>query len=304
MADVTNTQNFIKKVLSHKKDETYEWFYRGHYEMGHPLEPKLFRTPSHKKNEDRLFREIQVLNPLDFAGDISTLDKLVRMQHYALPTRSLDITSNPLIALYFACKNLDKKISAKARGKAGEVIVLKIKRGYVKFYDSDTGSCLANLANLGYEEKENIRKWICAQKREDIESLYDDDDDDIKPDPNQYRKKFRELTGRLLHFIKQEKPYFLPIIRPDHLKSVICVRTRFNNTRITSQVGAFLLFGLNATLPEAGNTDIEIKRIPISSEKESILRELDTLNINESTVFPYIENSAKYLAAKYRRKSQ
>ena len=302
MDDITNTQKFIKKVLRNKSNETYEWFYRGHYEKGHSLEPKLFRKPPHKKSEDRLFREIQVLNPLDFAGDISTLDKLVRMQHYSLPTRLLDITSNPLIALYFACKNPDHKETANAEGNGGEVIVLRIKRKYVKFYDSDTGSCLANLANLGYSEKEKIEKWICAQKREVIDSLYDDEND-TKGDQNIYRKKFRELTGRLLHFIKQEKPYFLPIIQPDHLKSVICVRTKFNNTRITSQVGAFLLFGLDATLPDTGNADIEIKRIPISSKKKVILRELDTLNINESTVSPYIENSAEYLAAKYGGKS-
>jgi len=36
--------------------------------------------------------------------------------------------------------------------------------------------------------------------------------------------------------------------------------------------------------------------------KEAILRELDLLNINESTVFPYIENSAKYVAKKYEFK--
>lgn len=72
------------------------------------------------------------------------------------------------------------------------------------------------------------------------------------------------------------------------------------NNRISSQSGAFLLFGLDATLPEAGNADIAVDRISIkASEKAKILRELDGLNINESTVFPYIENSAKYIAKKY-----
>lgn len=30
-----------------------------------------------------------------------------------------------------------------------------------------------------------------------------------------------------------------------------------------------------------------------------VLKQLDQLNINESTVFPYIENSAKYIAQKF-----
>jgi hypothetical protein len=42
-----------------------------------------------------------------------------------------------------------------------------------------------------------------------------------------------------------------------------------------------------------------MSRITVT-KKASILEELDLLNINESTVFPYIENSAKYVAEKYK----
>jgi hypothetical protein len=42
-----------------------------------------------------------------------------------------------------------------------------------------------------------------------------------------------------------------------------------------------------------------ISRIQVANKK-SMLRELDLLNIRESTVFPYIENSAKYLADKFK----
>lgn len=91
------------------------------------------------------------------------------------------------------------------------------------------------------------------------------------------------------------------MIEPKDMNRVICVRTKFNNSRIASQVGASLLFGLNAKLPEGGNAEIDIERIAVAAaRKKRILRELDALNINESTVFPYIESSAKYLAAKYK----
>src|SRR5690606_3571046 len=101
---------------------------------------------------------------------------------------------------------------------------------------------------------------------------------------------------RLLHFVREEKSYFLPKIVPTDLKRILCVKGRMTNNRITSQSGAFLLFGLHATLPEEGNADVAVERITIkASEKAKILRELDSLNINESTVFPYIENSAKHI---------
>lgn len=59
------------------------------------------------------------------------------------------------------------------------------------------------------------------------------------------------------------------------------------------------MYGLDAVMDEEGTADISVNRISVSN-KEKILKDLDLLNINESTVFPYIENSAKYVADKYK----
>ncbi|MFX4268071.1 hypothetical protein ACOL29_10515 [Aliarcobacter butzleri] len=83
------------------------------------------------------------------------------------------------------------------------------------------------------------------------------------------------------------------------MKKIICIKGKRSNDRITSQSGAFLLFGLDSIFQEIGTEDISISRIIIEN-KEKILKELDQLNINESTVFPYIENSAKYVANKFK----
>lgn len=56
-------------------------------------------------------------------------------------------------------------------------------------------------------------------------------------------------------------------------------------------------------MPDFGTPEIMIERIIIShDDKETILEDLDKMNINESTVYPYIENSAKYIKRKYERK--
>ena len=269
---VTTVQGFIGKVLLSEREIGSETFYRGHSNKSkYKLEPSLFRKDNngnylYLENEHILYRELIVSNSADFQSDEFTLDRLVRMQHYSLPTRLLDITSNPLIALYFACKS--------APDEDGEVIVFSLSRNEVKYFDSDVASCISNLARLPKAEKDNI---------------------------NFENENFNEQISvkRLIHLIREEKPYFEPKIIPDDLRKIICVKGKQSNVRISSQSGAFLLYGLDAVMDEEGTSEINVMRITVSN-KPSILKELDLLNINESTVFPYIENSAKYVAGKYK----
>ncbi|PVZ65419.1 FRG domain-containing protein [Pelagibaculum spongiae] len=280
-ATISTVKGFVGKVFSLDRGNDSEFFYRGHSnKQKYKLEPSLFRKDAngnylYLRNEHILYRELIISNSSDFQPDEYTLDRLVRMQHYSLPTRLLDITSNPLIALYFSCKFQPECTSCKSQSEStGEVIIFSIKRNEIKYFDSDVVSCISNLARLPKEEKDRI-------------------DFDFKP--------FNEQTPikRLVHHIREEKSYFESKIKPSDLKKIICVKGKQSNDRITSQSGAFLLFGHDATLDEEGTPEISVRRITVTN-KSSILQELDLLNINESTVFPYIENSAKYVADKYK----
>lgn len=269
---VTTVTGFIQKIFNMNISEEYSFYYRGHSnKISYKLEPSLFRKDAkgnylYLQNENILYKELLVSNSADFQSDLSTLDKLVRMQHYSLPTRMLDITTNPLTALYFSCvTNTDI---------VGEVIIFAIHKKLIKYFDSDTASCMANLARLPYEKKEKI-------------------------DYNLSNFNEQEPIEKLHALIKEEKPYFKPNIKPKDLKSIICVKGKKTNDRIISQSGAFLLFGHDAVLDENGVDGITINRISVDN-KGKILEELDTLNINESSLFPNIESSAKYVREKYK----
>lgn len=149
-------QEIIKKEREKDSDfdKNYEVYFRGHIDKDFFLIPSLLRNKPGDKdlvdqackeivdNEHIAFRSLVAKHPSEFAECKSAIEHLVKMQHYKLKTRLLDITSNALVALYFACTTE----SGDVNDKLGEVIVFKLPKRIIKHYDSDTISAVANIA--------------------------------------------------------------------------------------------------------------------------------------------------------------
>ena len=275
---INSLKDYLDYVLDQENAPDEEVFYRGHSDRRYQLEPSLFRKNSagdyrYLQKEETLVREVLTFQATEFSSDPYMLDRLVRMQHYGLPTRLLDVTSNPLVALYFCCS--DVKYDDDGNELDGEVVILATKTSDVHFFDSDTVSCIANICLLTSEEKDRMNTKSPIQA-------------------------FNETADckKLLHFIRREKPYFEPRIVPSDLERIVFVRARNTNERITSQSGAFLLFGKDSILPETGHSSLNIKRVTIK-QKTSILAELAKLNIKSSTIYPGIEKATAEIAKKY-----
>ena len=171
--NITSLEGFFSELLELTKnvDQTkYEIFYRGHENTDYQLVPNLLRNNSTKNpngqavkdivnNEHRAFRDIIEKQPSEFAQCNSAIEYLVKMQHFGLKTRLLDITSNALIALYFACTSSSN--STKDKNKTGQVIVFKLPKHIIKHYDSDTISAVANIAKC---EASELQFPLCGFK--------------------------------------------------------------------------------------------------------------------------------------------
>ena len=287
---ISDVPTYIRKIIEinefiNNKNENREVFYRGHGKSSYELLPSLLREDPNGKGkvylegEHLLFRELLTTEPLSFSNDISGFDILTRMQHYGMPTRLLDISSNPLTALYFACENL-------RYDEDGEIILISVKKSDTCFYDSDKISCLTNLAKLTASQKDQLSQYIInCLKTNPAKTLLDESDLSEK------------VYEQYLHYILNEKPYFKPRVEIADIRNIYCVKGRLNQERIIAQSGSFLIFGLDTEeLPENGNDNFTVHRIRIKKEdKKTILNELDLLKVNQRTVYPSIENSAKYI---------
>lgn len=281
MGTVQSVADFISIILSRPTTPRMLSTYRGHGSLEFKLQPSIFRRPSTRENEHILLRELIAAHPEDFNGDTNALEMLVRMQHYSLPTRLLDVSMNPLVALYFACESVKKRVRITRGGRSssktvendGHVVILSVPKRCIRYFDSDTVSCLTNLARLPLKLKERI---------------------DTSLEMEEFNNSMP--VKRLLHFINQEKHGFLPEIEPSDLDRIILVKPKQNNKRILAQAGAFFAFGLTDEIVDGNEHSIKVERISVAADlKPEILSQLDKLGINEKTMFPEIERAARYI---------
>jgi hypothetical protein len=277
--EATSVVDFISAVGDFSKRATSIHSFRGQRNAEWLDYPALLREPAKLlPYEYDAVRDLHAVHPQEFYQDTYMFDKLVRMQHYGLPTRLLDVSSNPLVALYFATE----PYRSTSKTVDGLVVLYDVPKARRKYFDSDSISCVANLANLLPSEKEVLLENI-ELEREDFNKL--------------------DECDRLVQFIRAEKSHFRPRIEPSDLIRTKYVTPKMQNRRIVAQHGAFLLFGLKSTrVPrDATKTDTimrELIYIP-QSAKSTIRRQLDDLGINDGTLFPELSHAATDIVRRY-----
>lgn len=248
------------------------FLFRGQANTEHKLLPSLFRENHDEIHSSKYFNsEIDILQ--DFINEALAYntavqpDNLVQWteiaQHYGVPTRFLDWTSNSLVALYFACikdDNFD-----------GAIWVFNIENYYGSHYI-----------------KENIEKTKNLYAT--INKLITNDKDSDLPQypfvfiPRYIDSRMAAQSSWFMTWGSNRRPLDEMINENDYMQLNLEPKF-FAGKRVRENYRSLaFLFKININ----------------SFQKRFILRDLEHIGINAKTLFPGMDGVGKYIERKYR----
>ncbi|MCY4377383.1 MAG: pentapeptide repeat-containing protein [Spirochaetaceae bacterium] len=258
-------------------------YLRGEHTNTWELRPTVMRSVqdsalSLRDKEGEMLLDLMSRRPDDFTRATSALAQWVLAQHHGLNTRLLDVSRNPLVALFAACESYTA---------TGRLHVFSVPREIVKPFNSDTISILSSFAKLSRLDQETLIGWMREETEEQGQARH------------QYT--YNLALGRLYRLIRQEKPDFEERVDPRDFFRVFVVEPQQSFERVRAQSGAFLISAFheqfercqilkwNPMIPVYEHSTLEVPK----ESKQHILNELRLLNISRETLYPGLDEAAK-----------
>lgn len=247
--------------------QQHHLFFRGQADNEWRLQPSVFVN---KENEYRLLQDAY-RHAWKYLQDYhSDLEKMIVLQHYGLHTRLLDLTSNPLIALYFACVGEQEKdgiVYCFCSNGEESVRIPKI-----------IAEIVANGIHLGTGLNQYLRnKYETFYIRKKGTPVEEDNYNNWKAEL--FKAQFFLSPFNNNRITAQRGAFIIaPLITPDSINYPV-----FSPEQIESMKNWHSTVGL-----------IDAK------SKSELLEDLARLGIDESTVFPDLEHLLKFLNRKHQ----
>lgn len=356
-------QEIKNTIIAYNNGKNFA-YYRGVGHIFYPEIPSVFRE-NIKQHEDQFYRQGKISHPEEFI-QLKYLDRIAKLQHYSFPTRLLDVTSSPLVALYMSCNKT--YTNDRRQYDFGEVIVYFRNELKEKSYDSNAVLISAALVKLTYNERQVMKNFITIHDRliekasvssyknnvireflnisvhaasEHSIDYYLNENDIAFAQNNKLntifadKSIFENLYGlycelskknnvgnyncprksyyvmlsefivaynRLLVTARRENPAFQNKIDIFKMLKSYHVQIGMTNDRILAQSGSFIISGLDSDYINKNMKSSRshgFKRI-IVSDKKRVYKQLQALNINDSTMFPDLSHQSGYLKDTYQ----
>ena len=233
--------------------------------------------------ERRLFEEAMRLNIASFEQDRTMVECIARMQHYQLPTRFADVSTNALLSTHFACNaNPDRD---------GFIRVMKVAEHKMKSFTSDVIIAISHLPLVNAKE--------------------------INPSEiNGLGKLTYEIKNNRPGFISEEDWPGIGADLRHEIQQVWAFKPMMNSRRIRKQGGLFLAFGCgdnkkslcptfspndydNPNAPSYGIKQIGYVRI--AAEAKKVIRdELRFFGMEGELVYPELSNVCDELRIRFK----
>ncbi|PKL21916.1 MAG: hypothetical protein CVV48_05495 [Spirochaetae bacterium HGW-Spirochaetae-4] len=282
---IESVKMFVDEITSLRRDRTAanaeEWFFRGQKNSGWEVRPYIFRGDD-LASEHILIERAQRQNPVEFRNCVNNFEILTKLQHYGLGTRLLDVTLNPLVALFFATEPSDEYIE----NKNGQYS--RREHDGIVYFRLVNGCALQDL---------QIRIALSIPFVEFGKSM-----------------SLEVFCLRLLEQGTISRSEYERLITDDYSEIIRIIQTNSfiistnSNIRLIQQRGAFLLapainlktnIDVKTSILSKAKTNLAIEfegyyTIPVKA-KNDIRAELNFFNVNEATLFPELEHQMNYI---------